>query len=638
MCGIAGFLSRRPDLPEILAARATVMADSLIHRGPDDRGVWVESESGLGLGHRRLSILDCTEAGHQPMISADGRYVLSYNGEVYNAPEFAAELDGAGVVRRGHSDTEVILEAFARWGVKTILPRLAGMFAFALWDRAERVLTLARDPMGIKPLYWGKAPDGTILFGSELKALRVHPSWDFAIDPDAVASYLTYGYVPAPASIYLDVQKLPPGHLLTLTADASPRLEAYWRLDQVAVAGQANPLTLSDHDATDALESLLRQVVHEHEAADVPLGAFLSGGIDSSTVTALMGGPHRAPVRSFTIGFDDEGYDESAHAAAVAAHLGCSHTELRLRAKAAMEVIPKLSEMYDEPFADSSQIPTYLVSEMTRRKVTVVLSGDGGDELFAGYNRHVWGETIQAKTAGVPRVLRHGAASLLTSFSADGWDSLIGRLPGMPRLLGNKLHKLAGALRAEDGGAMYRSLVSFWPDAGAMVPGGGRVNPGPAVPDGLGGLVEAFQYLDAATYLPDDILVKVDRASMGVSLESRVPLLDRRVVEFAWRLPRHQRLRDGQSKWLLRQVLYRHVPRELVERPKMGFALPIGAWLRGPLKDWADDLLSDAAFAHGFIDPTVVRQRWAEHLAGKGSWDHHLWIILMFNDWARRWL
>lgn len=611
------------------------MADAIAYRGPDDGGAWTDGAVGIALGHRRLSILDCSPSGHQPMVSSDGRFVIAYNGEIYNHIELARALDEAGVTRRGHSDTEVILEAFARWGVAAILPRLAGMFALALWDRAERRLTLVRDPLGIKPLYWGMAGDGTFLFGSELKALRAHPSWDFAIDDQSVAAFFRFGYVPAPASIFRGVQKLPAGCVLSLETGREPRIEAFWRLDEVARAGQAAPLAVSDAEATDALEDLLASVTAQHLMADVPVGAFLSGGIDSSAVVAMMA--KAGPVRTFTIGYEDRVFDESAAAAAVAAHLGTDHTVLTVEAAQVRSVIPRLPEMYDEPFADSSAIPTFLLSELTRRHVTVALSGDGGDELFAGYNRHVYGERVQTAATRLPGVLRRGVAAAASALSPDAWDTLLGRLPLAPRLIGNKMHKLAASLKTDDVPALYRSLVSFWPDGVT-----GR-RPGSlgeaAVPAGLDGLVETFQYLDAVTYLPDDVLVKVDRASMAVGLESRVPLLDRRVAEFAWRLPRHLRLRDGRGKWLLRQVLYRHVPKTLVERPKMGFAVPVGAWLRGPLRDWAEDLLAEETLrATGLIDPVPIRRRWAEHLAGRGNHDHHLWIALMFAAWTRRWV
>jgi len=630
MCGIAGLL--RDTSPSNLEFDALRMAEAITHRGPDSTGVWVDGEAHVALAHRRLSILDLTAAGAQPMTSADGRWVLSYNGEIYNHGGLRAELEAMGVAFRGHSDTETLVEAVARFGIRAVLGRIAGMFAIALWDRQERSLTLARDPLGIKPLYWGQV-DGALVFASELKALRALPWCRPGIDCDALAGFLRYGYVPAPASIYQGIGKLPPGHLLTYRPGSAPKIERFWSLE---AAAQAAPHSLSDQDAADALEDLLSQVVREHMESDVPLGAFLSGGVDSSTVTALMQRVGGRAVRTFTIGYGEDGYDESAHARAVADHLGTVHTELRASPADALAVIPQLPDFYDEPFADSSQLPTYLVSRLTRQKVTVALSGDGGDEIFAGYNRHVLAPRIE-RLLGLPAPLRQAGAAALQAVSAQGWDHLLTLLPAgiRPRLIGNKLHKLAGMLSAKDQAEAYARLVRFWPEG--LVKGGSAGNHG--LSDAVAGLVERMQLTDAATYLPDDILTKVDRATMAVSLEARVPFLDHRVVEWAWKLPRHQRLRDGQGKWLLRQVLYRHVPRELIERPKMGFAVPIADWLRGPLRSWADDLLSPEAFAaHGLIEAGPIRAAWAEHLAGKGSWDHHLWIVLMFQSWWRRWM
>lgn len=638
MCGLAGFLSPAAFDHCDAARQVKAMTDAIRHRGPDAEGHWLDAAAGIALGHRRLSILDLSPAGAQPMHSRCGRYVLAYNGEVYNFGALRDELTAKGVSWNGHSDTEVIVEAIAQHGLAAVLPRLAGMFALALWDCSERTLTLARDPLGIKPLHWARAPDGTVLFGSELKALRRHPAWSFAVQPDAVAALLTSGYIPAPMTVYRGVHKLPPGHVMTFRAGAEPRSGVFWSLAEVATRGQASPLSLSDAEATDALDSLLRQIVSEHLVSDVPLGAFLSGGIDSSTVVAVMKQVSSTPVRTFTIGYGEAIYDESAHAAAVARHLGTDHTELRLTAQDGLAIVPELAHIFDEPFADSSQIPTLLVSRLARGHVTVALSGDGGDELFAGYNRHTWIDRLQSRLAPLPGPLRQLLAAGLGSLSADSWDALLTPVPGMPRMAGNKIHKLAAALRSGAQGTqeLYRQLTTFWPQAHTLVPGA-QALPLPNVPAGLGS-VEAAQYLDGVSYLPDDILVKTDRTSMAVSLETRVPLLDHRLAEFAWRLPIAQRLRDGQGKWLLRRVLDRYVPPSLIDRPKMGFAVPIGAWLKGPLRPWAEDLLSPAALqTHGLLDAKAVRQRWNDHLAGRGSWEHHLWIVLMLQDWWRRW-
>ena len=643
MCGFCGFLaeseSRTPAGPEDVARR---MADTIAHRGPDGDGVWADKAAGIALGHRRLAIVDLSPLGRQPMLSADGRWVIAYNGEIYNFQDLRAELEAAGHGFRGHSDTEVLVEACAAWGVERTVKRLVGIFAFALWDRRDRTLYLVRDHLGVKPLYWARM-GGTLLFGSQPKALRAHPAFHAEIDRDALAAYMRFSYVPAPHTIHKGVFKLEPGSILTVRPGKEPERTVYWDLGEAARAGIGNRQSLPDEDAADALESLLKDAVGRQMMADVPLGAFLSGGIDSSTVVALMQAQSDRPVRTFTIGFGEGDYDEAAHARAVAAHLGTEHTELRVDAAHALDAIPRLPEFYDEPFADSSQIPTLLVSEMTRRSVTVALSGDGGDELFAGYNRYFWAPAVWRRIGRLPAGLRRGAAGLVRSVPPQGWDALFGLVPQSrrPRQPGDKLHKLAGVLGAADPDALYRRLVSQWDDPDSLVPGGreprGRLwddGVAAAMPD----FVERMQYLDSVTYLPDDILAKVDRASMGVSLEARVPLLDHRVVEHAWRVRLSQKIRNGQGKWLLRQVLYRHVPRELIERPKSGFAVPIDTWLRGPLRAWAEDLLDERRLrSDGYFDPAPIRACWAEHLAGTRNNQHRLWSVLMFQAWKQHW-
>ena len=641
MCGLAGFFDasgRRDDAA--LTATVAAMTDSLRHRGPDDGGVWVEAAAGIALGHRRLSIVDLSPAGHQPMVSADGRFVIAYNGEIYNTEELRAELPG--IPWRGHSDTEVLLEGCAAWGVAATARRLIGMFAFALWDRRERMLWLARDRLGIKPLYYGRFGD-VFLFGSELKALRAHGEWPVEVERDALAAFLRHNYVPAPRSIYRGVAKLPPGTVLRVQPGGEPRLEAFWSLGEVAHAGIADRSTMSDAEAADRLDALLRDAIGRRMVADVPLGAFLSGGVDSSAVVALMQAQSDRPVKTFTIGFHERGYDEARHAKAVAAHLGTEHTELYVEPSHALDIIPKLAEWYDEPFADSSQIPTFLVSEMTRRHVTVALSGDGGDELFAGYNRYFWGEALWRRLGRLPGGARRAGAGLLTALPPSAWDRLFAAVPVRlrPPQAGDKLHKLADVLRLPDQAALYRRLVSHWEEPASLVPGASEAGipwdlmADPKMPD----FVERMQRLDTVTYLPDDILTKVDRASMAVALEARVPLLDHRVVEFAWRLPMTQKIRGGDGKWLLRQVLHRYVPRELIERPKMGFGVPIDVWLRGPLRDWAEALLDERRLrAEGFLDPAPIRRRWAEHLSGARNWQYPLWDVLMFQAWRERWL
>ncbi|MBI4507235.1 MAG: asparagine synthase (glutamine-hydrolyzing) [Chloroflexi bacterium] len=646
MCGIAGFvdLARATGAP-VLQATAEAMAETLAHRGPDDRGVWIDAAAGVALGHRRLAIIDLSPEGHQPMLSASGRYAVVYNGEIYNFQALRAELARLGCTFRGHSDTEVLLAAVAQWGVFAALQRFNGMFAFVLWDRVERTLYLARDRLGEKPLYYGWMGQ-VFLFGSELKALRAHPAFRADVSRDALALYLTYNYIPAPYAIYRGAAKLPPGTLLALRAangSARPTPHAYWSVREAAERGVADPWRGSSVEAAAYLDALLRDAVKLRMVADVPLGAFLSGGIDSSTVVALMQAQSERPVRTFSIGFLEAGYNEAEHAKAVARHLGTDHTELYITPAEAMAVIPRLPRLYDEPFADSSQIPTFLVSELARRHVTVSLSGDGGDELFLGYPRYVWGRRIWQRIGWLPVPLRTAAAAALTALPADAWDALLGRLgPLLPREVrgrepGHKLHRLAEVLAVARPEALYERLMAHWSAPERVVPGAATLptvlsdtRRWAALPD----FTQRMMYFDMAMYLPDDILAKVDRVSMGVGLEARVPLLDHRVVELAWRLPLALKLRDGQGKWLLRQVLYRYVPRALIERPKMGFGVPVGAWLRGPLRAWAEALLAERRLRdEGFFDPQPIRSCWAEHLGGTRNWQYHLWDVLMFQAW-----
>jgi asparagine synthase (glutamine-hydrolysing) len=639
MCGIAGFIGAASGGD--IGAIAEAMAKSIAYRGPDDQGIWIDTESETALVHRRLSIIDLSAAGHQPMLSADERYVISYNGEVYSFQPIAAELAARGHKFRGHSDTEVILESFAVNGIEATLKRMIGMFAIALWDRRDRTLTLMRDRLGIKPLYWAKFGN-TFLFGSELKALRAHQGWTPRIDQSAVAAFLRHNYIPAPRTIYEGVYKLEPGTVLTLPWRGEPKISRFWDARSVARDCSHNPLEGSDAELTEQLESLLKDAVGRRMIADVPLGAFLSGGVDSSTVVALMQAAKSGAVKSFSIGFDIEGYNEAHHAAAVARHLQTDHTELTVTSKEALDVIPRLADFYDEPFADSSQIPTYLVSAMTRKYVTVALSGDGGDELFAGYNRYQLTQRFWRSLSLMPRAVRKGAAAALTAVRPNRWTQLLSALPSRLRLpqAGDKVHKAAAVLRLDSADAVYRRLVSHWEPSESM--------PQVAEPRGIlddatvakdfPDLLERMQFLDLVTYLPDDILTKVDRASMAVALEARVPLIDHRVVEFAWRLPENVKVRNGTSKWILRQVLYRHVPPELIERPKMGFGIPLGEWLRGPLRDWAETLLNEQRLRQaGLLDAAMVRRYWADHLDGRRNWQYLLWDVLMLEAWRERW-
>jgi asparagine synthase (glutamine-hydrolysing) len=642
MCGIAGFLSgASTGLAGELADVSSAMNAALQHRGPDDQGVWIDEESGIALAHRRLSILDLTSAGRQPMVSADGRFVIIYNGEVYSHQPIAAELAARGHHFQGHSDTEVILNSFAENGIEPTLKRMIGMFAIALWDRRERSLILIRDRLGIKPLYWAKFGK-LFLFGSELKALRAHPGWNAEIDRNAVAAFMRHNYIPAPHTIYRGVCKLEPGSILTLPWKGEPQISRFWNARAVAHGGILNPLEGSDAELTQQLETLLQDAVARRMIADVPLGVFLSGGVDSSTVVALMQQAHLGRVRTFSIGFDIAGYNEAPYAAAVATHLGTDHTELTVTSSQALDLIPRLPEIYDEPFADSSQIPTFLVSAMTRKHVTVALSGDGGDELFAGYNRYQLTERFWQVLSLIPRSMRNAAGSALTMVRPDLWNSIASVLPTRlrPPQSGDKLHKLARVLRLEGPDALYRRLVSHWEPSEIMLQAQEprSILDDKKISQDFPDLLARMQFLDLVTYLPDDILTKVDRASMAVALEARVPLLDHRVVEFAWRLPRNVKVRNHTTKWILRQVLYRHVPRTLIERPKMGFGIPLGEWLRGPLRDWAESLLSENRLRDGgLFDPNFVRQFWHEHLDGSRNWQYLLWDVLMLEAWRERW-
>jgi asparagine synthase (glutamine-hydrolysing) len=650
MCGITGFVDcSRTQGSEALQATVMRMANTLRHRGPDDDGCWVDAPTGLALGFRRLSIIDLSPEGHQPMLSASGRYVVAFNGEIYNHAELRQELGNgvAGMRFRGHSDTEVLLAAVEHWGMEQAVRRFVGMFAFAVWDRQERLLHLGRDRIGEKPLFYGWMAE-TFLFASELKALRAHPAFRSEIDRDALAAYTRYGYVPAPYSIYQGIHKLIPGTLFTLHANGEKSLPSprpYWSPTEIAEAGAADPSTLDETAAADQLERLLRQAIRQQMIADVPLGAFLSGGIDSSTVVALMQAQSTRPVKTFAIGFNEADYNEAVYAQAVARHLGTEHTELYVTPAEARSVIWKLPSLYDEPFGDSSQIPTFLVSQLARQAVTVSLSGDGGDELFAGYSRYTLISSIWNKIKWMPSPLRHMTAGVLDQLASPRWDRAFQRLQTLLPLkreryypFGRKARTFADLVATvESPEGIYHSWLAKChgcPVLGAT-PRAVMANGKLAV--NLDNSMQRLMYFDLISYLPDDILVKVDRASMGVSLESRAPFLDHRVVEFAWRVPVSMKVRDGQRKWLLRQVLYRYVPPRLVERPKIGFSVPIESWLRGPLSEWAESLIDEVRLRkEGFFEVAPVRHKWAEHLAGNQNWHSSLWNVLMFQAWLEK--
>jgi asparagine synthase (glutamine-hydrolysing) len=644
MCGIAGFWDRRNRIESDLRAPIEKMTVALTHRGPDDSGVFIDDGASVALGSRRLAIIDLSDLGHQPMATSDGRFVLAYNGEIYNFGDLRRELASRGVRFRGSSDTEVLLTGIQVWGLKSALQRCNGMFALAVWDRVQRRLQLARDRFGEKPLYYGWC-GGAFVFGSELKALAGHPAFDPEIDRDVLALYFRHNCVPAPYTIYQGLSQLCPGSMLTLDAATSPgempSPETYWALSEVAESGARSRSDLGP-EAVDELEQVLSEAVRIRMHSDVPLGAFLSGGIDSSVIVALMQAGRKDKVRSFTIAFEDQAYDESPDARKVADHLGTEHVELVVTDKDALEVIPRLPQLYDEPFADSSQIPTALLAHLARKHVTVALSGDGGDEMFGGYNRYAWAEKFWGRIAPIPRPVRQVAGAALNLVPPKWWDRAFERAdPLLPRSLrvrtpGTKIQKVARVLDAPDLIETYRRLSSHIDDPSLLVPG--SVEPETLITSPMSwpklDAVEMMLYLDSMTYLTDDILTKVDRATMGASLENRVPFLDPDVAAFAWRLPFDLKMKNGTGKWLLRQLLYRYVPPEIVDRPKMGFGIPLADWLRGPLRPWAEDLLSaERLRGEGFLSPEPIRRLWAEHLTGRADRQYELWDVLMFQAW-----
>lgn len=646
MCGIAGFLNPLPGADAVrLCDIARAMGDAIAHRGPDGHGEWADPAAGLALSHRRLAILDLTEAGFQPMHARSGRWVITFNGEIYNFAALRREVEAArgGFAWRGHSDTEILLEAFDEFGPQAALAKADGMFALAAWDTHERRLILARDRLGEKPLYWGRMPDGTLLFASELRALYAHPAWVGQLDPDAVTQLLRYQAICAPRSIYRNLHKLPPAHWLEVRAGQMGAPQPYWDVETMLRAGETEPEAALDV-WTDRLESVLGDVVEEQMVSDVPLGAFLSGGIDSSLVVAMMQKRASRPVKTFTIGFGEDSFDEARFAREVARHLGTEHHELTLSGQDALALVPSLPDAYDEPFADSSQLPTSLVARFAREHVTVALSGDGGDESFAGYSRYGIGDGLWQRVSRVPRPWRVLGAAGLQAVPGAVWDGVIGalgarapaHLRASPR---EKVQRIARILRGRSPVDFYDELVGHWGSPETVVRGG-RLEV-PARARALAATrsrdVEYMQVHDTFNYLPDVILVKVDRAAMHVSLETRAPLIDRRVVEFAWRLPFACKMQGDKGKIILKHLLARHVPRELFERPKQGFGIPLAAWLRGPLRPWAESLLTPTALAaSGLFNPQPILRKWREHQAGQCDWHYHLWDILMFQAWFER--
>ncbi|MBI3038293.1 asparagine synthase (glutamine-hydrolyzing) [bacterium] len=650
MCGITGFIHFNRDFStEDSVNIASKMADTLYHRGPDYGNVWVDAKHGIGLGHRRLSIMDLSSEGSQPMISRSGRFVLVFNGEIYNFQEIRNEveenLQADSTIWKGRSDTEVLLAGFELWSVPETLRRLVGMFAFALWDKKESTLFLARDRIGEKPLFYGVI-NNTLLFGSELKALKAHPHWKGEISRSSLVLFLRFNYLPSPYSIYNKIFKLPQGTFLEIKwidHFELPKPTSYWSPPLFTEKLEKTHPEESEQETVRRLENLLKDSVKKRLVSDVPVGVFLSGGIDSTTVASLAKDQYPAALKTFTIGFHEDGYNEANYAKEVAKHLGTDHTELYVDSKEAMDVIPKLPVLFDEPFSDSSQIPTFLLAKLAKKEVTVCLSGDGGDEIFGGYNRYFWGEIIWKTMGWVPHEIKQGISNFISSRRPLKWQRVWKDfsflVPNDLRVMNfeEKLQKVAKILSAKSPGAFYNDLVSDWPNPEGVVLGGKEpptILTSSSKYDGYAGFAQRMMSLDFATYLPDDILVKLDRACMGVSLEARTPFLDHRIVEFALKMPLSVKIRKMQGKWILRQILYKYVPQKLVERPKMGLGVPIGFWLRGPLRDWAETLLSERRIKEeGFFNVKPIRQKWLEHLSGEKNWQNSIWSILMFQAW-----
>lgn len=642
MCGIAGFVDLEGFNSNYAKEVGNAMGKAIQHRGPDNSGLWVDRDNGVTLAHQRLAIIDLSTSALQPMHSSSGRYVICFNGEIYNHKDLRSELDlsGKSPLWRSYSDTETILACIDAYGLRETLVKLVGMFSIALWDKSAKEIILARDRTGEKPLYYG-INKRLLLFGSELKALRAHPKFKPKIDRDALCLYLRHNYIPQPYSIYEGIKKLPPGHFIKLKENAVP--EQYWSLKQNITSAKLNPFEGSEKEALNVLDKLLISTVKGQMQADVPLGAFLSGGVDSSLILALMQEQNSHPIESFTIGFDDKEFNEAPYGQEVAKYLGTKHNELYVSSKTAREVIPNLPKIYDEPFSDSSQIPTFLVSEMAQKKVKVCLSGDGGDEVFGGYNRYTWGNNFLSMQVNIPKPFRTFVASLITSLPPSIWNKLLAPAlyltPKKYRYtnIGDKLHKIATIFNCSSFEEVYRLLISHWNFPENVVIGGKEpktiLTSTGEMPNKISN-EERMMFYDMMMYLPDDILVKVDRAAMAVSLETRAPFLDHRVIDLASQLPLDMKIRNGTNKWCLKQLLYKRVPKHLIERPKMGFGVPIGDWLRGPLRDWAEFLLAEKRIVQsGYFHNSEIQKKWREHLTGDRNWHYYLWDILMFESW-----
>ena len=645
MCGIAGLWQKNE---KNLKSRITKMTDTLSHRGPDDSGIYVDKKNCIALGHRRLSILDLSPAGHQPMKSFSGRYIIVYNGEIYNYHEIKKELEIKYNIKfKSDSDTEIILSCIEIWGLKKSLQKFNGMFAFALWDKKIEKLYLVRDRIGIKPLYYG-IQNKTLLFASELKAIRVNKSFQPILNRDALTLFFRHNYIPTPYSIYKGIKKLTPGYFVTIDKNLNMQLECYWDIYKITENNIKNLTTLSRKEAISRLENLLLDSVKKRMISDVPLGAFLSGGIDSSTIVALMQAQSNIPIKTFTIGFYEKKYNEATFAKEIAKYLKTDHTELYLTYQKAMEIIPKLPNIYDEPFSDSSQIPTFLISQLAHKDVTVSLSGDGGDELFGGYKRYFLTNKIWNKIKLLPHFIKRDIIKLISVIPPERWNTLLNNFNFIiPKklhqtLYGDKLYKLLDILNKPSDSQLYKALISHWKYPENLVINSKEPNTvfdNKKIDKNINNFTDKMMFFDLITYLPDDILVKVDRASMSMGLETRVPILDHRIVEFSKKLPLSLKIKEQKSKWILRQILYKYVPKKLIERPKMGFGVPINDWIKGPLKEWAEDLLNENKLKQdGFLNFELIRKRWQEHINQKRNWGGWLWDVLMFQSWKKKWM